>query len=85
MNDQPALFPGLEASTPLPFGLNAMHKAHGSKPGYICGDCRYCGADPVASRNRRWYKCSKARVSASAATDWRKKWPACGLYRAEPL
>lgn len=81
-DSQPALIPGLEATPPLPANLNAMHAQHGIRPGYVCGDCRYLARQGT---RRYWYKCSRARMSASATTDFCRKWPACGLFRSEPL
>ena len=52
--------------------------AYGRAEGRKCGDCARLVAH---GKNRTVYKCSMARVSCSAATDWRKKWEACGKWK----
>ena len=56
--------------------IDAMHAMHGTADG-ICGDC------PHFLRHRYHdkilLKCKAYGLSHSEATDWRKKWDACGL------
>jgi hypothetical protein len=54
-----------------------MHRAHGVKDGYICGDCKHFGSILYA---RRYFKCGLFKLSRSMASDWRKKWAACGKW-----
>jgi hypothetical protein len=60
-------------------GLAAMHLNHGRALGKRCGDCvhlvRVHGDHQIVP-----FKCTEYRISNSAASDWRKKWDACGLF-----
>ena len=49
--------------------------------GRTCGDCAHLTAREYG---RKYFKCTRYRVSRSAASDWRKKWAACGLFRERP-
>jgi len=42
--------------------------------------CKHCIHLIRHSHSGRYFKCSKALVTSGAATDWRGKWPTCGLY-----
>ena len=51
-----------------------MQEINGLLPGKTCGTCKHC----VGYRqSRTWYKCELWIVSASSATDIRKKNTAC--------
>lgn len=78
MIDQLALLPDMTTDTPLPCILVEMHKRHGVTPAQVCGACLFI--DRQGRPGRYWYKCGKARQTASTATDWRKH-GACGLWR----
>lgn len=82
----PSLFTEAELSAITPAGpvlargIRDMHRVHGSGPdGATCGTCisleRY-------RQSSSWMKCGKSFKTASAATDWRAGWRACGLYVA---
>lgn len=43
-----------------------------------CADC--CNLLTVQYGNRRIYKCRAYGATCSNASDWRKKWPACGMF-----
>lgn len=45
----------------------------GGPPGRTCGEC-------ARLKGRKYFKCTARGVSASSATDHRKKWRACGLF-----
>jgi hypothetical protein len=45
--------------------------------GYRCGDCIHLVEQ---NYDKTYFKCNLFRVSASATSDWRKKWPACGKF-----
>lgn len=61
--------------------IDAMHREYRTDCAHKCADCtNLC----VYTANKTWYKCMAYGVSASAATDWAKKWTACGLY-GKPL
>lgn len=57
--------------------ITAMHNHYGVVNEKNCGQCpwlyRSCGY------GKSWYKCAAYGNSNSEATDWRKKWTACGL------
>lgn len=63
----------------LPRPLGKMHAAHGRSEGHRCGDCmqfvRVHGDHAVKP-----FKCVLYGITNSAASDWRKKWPACGKF-----
>lgn len=57
--------------------IDAMHREYGTDCAHKCADCtNLC----VYTANKTWYKCAAYGTSSSAATDWTKKWAACGLY-----
>ncbi len=54
--------------------LGLMHREHGVTEGRVCGECDHL-------RGYTYFKCRKyPRSSHAATTDWRKGWPACGLF-----
>ena len=65
------------AESPLSAKIKEMHAVFGATPGRTCGHCihlrRY-------RQGATWFKCARANHTAGAATDWRARWPACGLY-----
>ena len=61
--------------------IDAMHREYRTDCAHKCADCtNLC----VYTANKTWYKCAAYGTSSSAATDWTKKWAACGLY-GKPL
>ena len=61
--------------------IEAMHARFGILPDKRCEDCNnlikgYCGGTYVR-------KCTVYGATHSAASDWRKKYVACGLYNRE--
>jgi hypothetical protein len=63
--------------------LGVMHRRHGRAEGHTCGGCRSFWDKPVDGSIGHAFKCRQFRVSSSEATDWRKGWPACGLFVGE--
>lgn len=62
--------------------ITAMHREYGKDIAHKCVNCQnFC---IYATKSRMLYKCMAYGVSASAATDWAKRWTACGLY-GKPL
>lgn len=58
--------------------ITAMHREYGKDTAHKCVNCQnFC---IYATKSRMLYKCMAYGVSASAATDWAKRWTACGLY-----
>jgi hypothetical protein len=56
-----------------------MRLRYGSGPaGETCGACLHL----TRGGHGGWIKCAKYSVSASEASDWRKKWPACGAFES---
>jgi len=60
--------------------IRAMRGAYGRVDGRICGECAHLV--PKVWTRKVYSKCMKYGDSRGAGTDWRKKWPACGLWRA---
>lgn len=60
--------------------IELMHRLFGQREGHICGECPHL-------RERRYdkvyRKCAVYGISASEATDWAKRWPACGMFGRE--
>lgn len=54
-----------------------MLTLYGQRRGFTCGKCKHLLS---SGKNEPYFKCSRFGITASAATDWRKKWPACGLF-----
>jgi hypothetical protein len=55
-----------------------MRVLHGEEDGLKCGNCEHLKR---YSQNATWFKCHKSRVTGSVASDWRRKWPACGIFK----
>lgn len=58
--------------------ITAMHREYGIDNAHKCVNCQNFRI--YATKSRMLYKCMAYGVSASAATDWAKRWTACGLY-----
>lgn len=56
-----------------------MHRVYGRAPGHTCEDCPAL-ACYMSQSGRRYWKCLAYGNSPSAASDWTKSWPACGLW-----
>lgn len=57
--------------------IAAMHQLFGVDPkGRVCGECQHLCYN---EQSRRWYKCHIYGNTASASSDWAKKWLACGM------
>lgn len=61
----------------LPKRIRDMHAMYGATPGRTCIQCAHFLRYHYGSI---WYKCSKSNPTSSASTDWRTRWPACGLF-----
>ena len=68
-------------ATALMRKIVAMHKLFGTSPG-TCSECDHFTVQ--AWRSRVYFKCEAYSTSCSEASDWRKYYPACGLY-CKPL
>lgn len=82
-------FPGIEVFPgPKPDGkymrkglkkVAAMHAKHGAVANLQCGGCQHL-IRHSSNTGKPFFKCKMYGVSNSVATDWRKKWAACGLF-----
>lgn len=62
--------------------ITAMHDAYGiAHPPHVCKDCRHFFVYDY--HDRRYFKCQAYGLSNGEATDWRAKYPACGLYNQQ--
>jgi hypothetical protein len=61
-----------------PRKIASMHSRFGVLQGQFCGGCRHL--QRVGGNTKEYFKCRKYGNSRSEATDWRKKWEACGLF-----
>ena len=59
--------------------ISIMHRVYGRMQGRTCEDCPAL-ACYMAPSGRRYYKCLAYGNTPSAASDWAKSWPACGLW-----
>lgn len=80
--DTPPQLPGVEPPLPqLGRPITLMRAAHGPGPvGATCGTCEHLY---VVAYANRYYKCHRYGGGRSAASDFRLRWPACGLYTPE--
>lgn len=59
--------------------VDLMRLAFGTGPEEkTCCDC--CNIIAVQMGNRRIYKCLAYGATCSNASDWRNKWPTCGMF-----
>lgn len=58
--------------------IDLMHRTFGKCEGHTCGECSNI---ITQSWNRKTYrKCKAYGISNGEATDWVKRWQACGLF-----
>lgn len=73
-------FPGwdsLPAAPTYPVRLRDMHALYRVAAGHTCGQCVHL---VTYHQSSTWFKCTLTVQTASSATDWRKRWPACGAF-----
>jgi len=58
--------------------IRTMHLRWGTTPGAVCRDCTHFLRKREATKV--YFKCEKYGVTSGAATDWRARWNACGLW-----
>ena len=61
--------------------IDLMHQTFGKTDGKICGACK--NLESIFTGKRTISKCKVYGKTSSEATDWAKKWAACGLYGKE--
>lgn len=63
--------------------LRTMHREHGiAGNGKVCAQCQHLRH--YEYHRKHYFKCNIYGVSNGAGTDWRKSWPACGAWQAQP-
>lgn len=58
-----------------------MHKIFGAKEDHTCGECSNFVSEKYKSRVLQ--KCKAYGLTHSEATDWVKRWTACGLFNEQ--
>lgn len=58
-----------------------MWQMYGKRSDKICGTCGYLIRRGPEHDPEVYFKCERYGISSSVATDWRKKWIACGLWK----
>ena len=61
-----------------PQRLRIMHQMYGKAEGEMCGTCIHLESHRHNRTN--YFKCDLTRITCGPGTDWRKKWPACGMH-----
>ena len=57
--------------------IDLMHRTFGKCEGHTCGECSNLEEHRY---DKRYYKCRAYGSSNSEASDWAKRWLACGLF-----
>ena len=55
--------------------IDLMHRQFGKCDGHTCGECSNLIGSPGS-----YYKCKAYGATSSEASDWAKRWLACGLF-----
>lgn len=61
--------------------IEAMHRLFGVEPEHKCGECSNLISERYHDKTYR--KCKVYGVTNSEASDWAKKYEACGLFNKE--
>jgi len=86
MSDDNQLFPPtdeIKCRVKLTHAIGTMYQRHGRCTGKICGECKHFIVKKYSYR-KVYFKCGHYADSASPATDFRKSFPACGLFEEIP-
>jgi len=61
--------------------IEKMHLLYGRQenPMMSCADCRHCIGRYFS---KTYWKCELYGISGGSATDWNRKWPACGRFES---
>jgi hypothetical protein len=83
MNEQGLFGPITEPFNPRNLKKNeAMRYRWGHRDDKKCGDCgEFIGVSGGEKSPNTYFKCKKFGISSGPATDWRKKYIACGLWK----
>lgn len=77
--DDAYLLPMPPARPVLPERMRMMLRVYGTHDGGgQCGDCILLLERPY--HGRVYFKCGLNRVTRGPGSDWRKWWPACGMF-----
>ena len=57
--------------------IDLMHREFGKMYGNTCGECSNLTEHRY---DKRYYKCKVYGCTSSEASDWAKKWLACGMF-----
>lgn len=60
--------------------IEAIYRLYGAVDGKTCGECSHIECHRY---DKNYYKCSVYGISRSEATDWAKRWTACGMFNKE--
>lgn len=64
-----------------PKKIELMHQLFGETPGHICAECdNFCSG---RYHDKILRKCEVYGLTHSEATDWAKRYPACGHFNKE--
>ena len=58
--------------------LDLMHRLFGRCEGHICGECKNFACHTYHSK--RYRKCKVYGETNSEASDWARRWTACGMF-----
>jgi len=61
--------------------IELMHQIFGEYGSHLCGECNNLIEGKYRDRTLR--KCQIYGLTHSEATDWAKRWPACGMFNKE--
>lgn len=61
--------------------IELMHQQFGRCDGHTCGECSNL---TTHCYGRTYQKCLVYGESSSEASDWTKRWPACGMFNRQP-
>lgn len=61
--------------------IDLMHRTFGMDPAHICGECH--NLVEYSYHDKLYRKCKVYGLTSSAATDWAKRYIACGRFNQE--
>lgn len=64
-----------------PQKIDLMHRQFGKCDGHTCGECS--NLEKYRGNTRTYRKCKAYGVTDSEASDWAKRWLACGLFNKQ--
>lgn len=61
-----------------PDQIKTMWRMYGKNEAHRCGECAFLER---RSQSGTWFKCLNTKITGGAATDFKKKWAACGKFQ----